>query len=337
MIERPAIRKVFRIAIHIVIWVFFLSIPTVFNPRRESYLPIDFAQDLMLLPRRANALLLLLVFYFNYHIAIPQLYFKKRYLLLATTVLASFGFFLFLNYLLAPPHRRSVRHIIFIGNDFHFFMFVIVYVTSFMFCIYEQWQQLRFEKLNTELKFLKAQINPHFLFNTLNSIYSLSLTRAATVPDAILKLSGIMRYTVSEADKAYVGLKDEIDYISNYIKLQRLRMTDEMKLSFEVQGEAGNLAIAPFLLIPFVENAFKYGVNAESNSDLKIKLTISNDIILLTVHNRKVFMRADQDKGTGIGIATTKQRLEHIYPDKYSLKIEDNGEEYNVSLTINLR
>jgi hypothetical protein len=337
MIERPALKSRYKVFIHLVIWLVFLSIPTVFNPRRDSYLPIDFADDLMEPPRRANALFLLLVFYFNYYIAIPQFYFRKRLALLLLTVLASFGTFFLLNYLLFPPALRSIHHIVFIGNDYFFFMFLIVYVSSFMFCIYEQWQQMRFEKIDTELRALKAQINPHFLFNTLNSIYSLSLSRSANVADAILELSGIMRYSVGEANKPYVALRNEIEYISNYIKLQMLRMTEEMKVSFSVEGESGQLSIAPFLLIPFVENAFKYGVNSDNVSDLKIKLIITNGTIQLTVSNRKVFMRSDIDKGTGIGIDTTRQRLNHLYPDKYSLQIEDGGHEFNVTLTINLQ
>jgi hypothetical protein len=330
-------RAAITILRHVVLWLIFLSIPAIFNPERHSWGITEFARDIIVYPFRwSNALLFIAVFYFNYYVAIPKLYMRQRYGLLVLSVVGWFALFVLVNDIVMPPFLRHRPGFHAFGVSFNLFMFIIVYVSSFMFCIYEQWQRIKVEKLNTEILFLKAQINPHFLFNTLNSIYSLALTRSDRVAEAIVKLSGIMRYTISESNMPHVWLTCEVNYIRNYIELQKLRLTDEIKMSFEVDGDTDGLEIAPFLLIPFVENAFKYGVNAEHECDIRIRISISKDILNLYVSNKKVFIRADRDSGTGIGIETTKKRLDLLYPGKYSLKVTDEAD-FIVELEIGLK
>jgi len=204
-------------------------------------------------------------------------------------------------------------------------------------CTYEQWQTTKDQMLNTEISFLKAQINPHFLFNTLNSIYALTLVKSEHAPDAVVKLSGMMRYSVSEANQSQVSLASEISYISNYIELQKLRITDKIVITFDVTGDPENKDIAPFLLIPFVENAFKYGVNSEENSDIWIKIEINDTDLQMQIENNKVFVRKTKDYGASIGIKNTKKRLQLLYPGAHLLKIRDGKYDFTVSLYIKFK
>lgn len=332
-------RKLLIICGHILSWLIFLSLPTIFNPHRYVFTGRGFIEDLLETGRWVNALLLIFIFYFNYLIAIPVLYIRHKYFKFFLSFLACFTVFFLVNYSLMPPFVRAMHTggVKFLGPSFNIFMFIIVYVFSFTMCTYEQWQATKHQMLNTEISFLKAQINPHFLFNTLNSIYALTLVRSDSAPDAVVKLSGMMRYSVSEAIQAQVSLASEISYITNYIDLQKLRITDKIVITFEVTGDADNKQIAPFLLIPFVENAFKYGVNAEENSDIWIKIAIGENDLQMDVENNKVFVRKGKDYGASIGIKNTKKRLQLLYPGTHLLKIRDGMYDFTVSLYIKFK
>jgi len=331
-------RKIAVVMAHVVVWLLFLSLPAFFNPRRHGGGIGSFVDDLLEPARWTNGLLLVIVFYFNSYIAIPLLYFRKRYFLLTISFAACAVSFFLLNYLLIPAGPRDLVTDVYTlpGNSFNLFMFIIVYVFSFALCIYRQWLDTNEQMLNTEISFLKAQINPHFLFNTLNSIYSLALAKSDSAPDAIVKLSGMMRYSVSEANQSLVPVAKEIEYISNYIELQRLRLAENVKITCEIAGDASGKEVAPLLLIPFVENAFKHGVNAAENSDIRIKIEIVGNDLSLSVFNNKVFMRKDLERGTGLGVRTTQKRLKLLYPGAHTLDVIDNDREYAVLLKVSI-
>jgi len=332
-------RKLLIISGHIISWLIFLLLPTIFNPHKYGFTILGFIDDLLQTPRWVNGLLLIFVFYFNYLVAIPVLYLRHKYFSFFMTIVGCFGVFFLLNYSIMPKEIRMLQtgSIHFLGPSFNIFMFIIVYVFSFTMCTYEEWQTTKHQMLNTEISFLKAQINPHFLFNTLNSIYALTLVRSEHAPDAVVKLSGMMRYSVSEANQSQVSLASEISYISNYIELQKLRITDKIVITFEISGDVENKLIAPFLLIPFVENAFKYGVNSEENSDIWIKIEINELDLQMQIENNKVFVRKGKDYGASIGIKNTKQRLQLLYPGAHLLKIRDGKYDFTVSLYIKLK
>jgi hypothetical protein len=341
-------KQIWPVMVHILVWVLFLSLPAMFKPRPpgEALSLSMVADDLLILPRWANSLLLISVFYFNYYFAIPKLYIRYKYWQMLVSVFVCFGLFILLNLSMAPNAPMgsgpgSGHHppggFFGFGNSFNLFMFLIVYVSSFALCLYDQWQSAKEQMLTTQISFLKAQINPHFLFNTLNSIYSLTLAKSDNAPDAVIKLSGMMRYSVSEATQTYVSLAKEIDYISNYIDLQKLRLADKIRVSYVVSGDAAGKQIAPFLLIPFVENAFKYGVNAEENSDIRIRIEITDSGLQMLVSNNKVYMRPDIDKGTGLGINTTRQRLALMYPGEHVLSVDDGVKDFKVLLQITIK
>jgi len=202
--------------------------------------------------------------------------------------------------------------------------------------IMNQWKQTQQEKLEVELSYLKAQINPHFLFNTLNNIYSLTLLKSHQAPHAVLKLSAIMRYSISYGQENYVELERELAYLGNFIDLQKLRLPAQMDIRYFVRGDAGHNVITPFLLIPFIENAFKHGVNTVDDTHIQIDVLINGNFLSLDVWNRKVSVLQSEEP-SGIGIENTRQRLEILYASRHKLVIEDLPGEFRVQLKMKLK
>ncbi len=187
-------------------------------------------------------------------------------------------------------------------------------------------------QLRTELSFLHAQINPHFLFNSLNTIYSLALKKSDSAPAAVLKLSHLLRYVIDDANRESVPLEQEVSYLNNYIDLQKLRSTSSLVINFTVTGNINSTQIAPLLLLPFVENAFKYGISNQEVSPIDITLEKTVSTLVFSVQNKK-FEQGEKDS-TGIGINNVKRRLQLLYPDKHKLQIDDEPNTYFIKLTI---
>jgi len=205
----------------------------------------------------------------------------------------------------------------------------------------QQWQnteqkviKAEAEKAHAELSFLKAQINPHFLFNTLNNIYTLSVTNSEHTSESIMKLSNIMRYVTDEVSQDFVLLQDEINCVNDYIDLQRLRLGKKTKVNFDIKGSITHQRIAPLILIPFIENMFKYGISKQEESILKIELIAEAQTITLVCENKVFHSQSKNPERTGVGIANTKQRLEFIYPKKHLLNIEEKNNIFKVKLTL---
>lgn len=210
---------------------------------------------------------------------------------------------------------------------------------------FKQWFEkerltIRLEKLNieTELKFLKSQINPHFLFNSLNSIYALTLSKNDKAPEVILKLSEILRYILYEGGEKTVELKQEIEYIKNYLELEKIRFGERLKLSIEINGDYSGMEISPMILLPFVENSFKHGVNSTvEESFINIKISVDKNVLYFEIENNKHPDYSSEPKpNSGIGINNVKKRLNLIYPEKYSVKLDDRGKTYKVNLILHL-
>ena len=233
-----------------------------------------------------------------------------------------------------PPHFNILRDLFF---DYSMYLLLIVLFIAMLLKTSQRWRKLQNEKLETELSYLKAQINPHFLFNTLNSIYSLAIEKSDYTATAVVKLSGMMRYIISESNKHFVSLQKEINYIQDYIELQKFRLGGTVQINFLWEGTSEGLEIAPLLLITFVENAFKYGVNPEEYSDIFIEIKITQGNIHLTVSNNKVTHSMHKKESSGLGISNTKHRLEMLYPGRYTLDIHDGTKMFIVELQINLK
>jgi len=198
-------------------------------------------------------------------------------------------------------------------------------------------KQLENEKLVAELNYLKSQINPHFLFNTLHNLNYLVYSGSKNATEVIIKLSNIMRYMIYEAGKEHVLLSSEIDYMNDYIHLESIRLNQSFQLDFHVHGPGENTKIAPLMLITFLENAFKHGVSdQETNCWIKVNLIISDAQLMYQVSNKKVKANSQNKLKSGFGLDNVKKRLELSYPSKYLLKVNDNEETYNIDLTLQL-
>jgi sensor histidine kinase YesM len=198
-------------------------------------------------------------------------------------------------------------------------------------------QQLEKEKLEAGLKLLKSQINPHFLFNTLNNLYALTLQHSAKAPEVVYKLSQLMNYMLYDSNQPDVALLKEIQYIQNYIALEKVRY-DSLDVSLNVYDVPDSIRIAPLLMLPFVENAFKHGVsNQLSDGWIRIDILMQDDTLVLKVENSKnTMLTPGQKPVSGIGLQNVRKRLELIYPDRYSLQLLDDVETYLAILRITL-
>ena len=234
------------------------------------------------------------------------------------------------------------------NSDFRYFpgsyaVFILVFAVGTCLSVMTEWkkiedhkEQIEREKINTELSFLKSQINPHFFFNTLNNIYSLAITGSAQTANAVMKLSSIMRYVLTDTQNNSVSLQSEVDFIKNYIELQQVRLTDKVKVDFITEGDLENKQIAPLLFIPFIENAFKYGISTKDASVIEITLFAKTKSVSFSVINRIVKTENAIKDTTGIGINNVKRRLELLYPQKHKLEVAENNNQFIVHLDIDL-
>ncbi|MCX6216024.1 histidine kinase [Spirosoma sp.] len=195
--------------------------------------------------------------------------------------------------------------------------------------------QIENDQLQAELRQLKAQIQPHFLFNTLNSIYALAIRQDEQTADAIVKLSEFMRYIIRDAHRDKVALAKELSYIANYIDLQKARLRDAVQIDYQLEGNAQQLEIAPLLLFSFIENAFKYGVSPDEESPIDIHLRIEDTSLHLYVANKKVAINQFENS-TGMGLKNAGERLRLLYPEAHQLTIDNNETNFRVNLSLTL-
>ncbi|MFC1725926.1 sensor histidine kinase [candidate division KSB1 bacterium] len=203
---------------------------------------------------------------------------------------------------------------------------------------YLEFQDLKEKRLRAENDLLKAQVNPHFLFNTLNSLYGLCLKDSKKAPDAILELSEIMRYMVEAGKKETVSVHSEIKFIKNYISLENLRLVNKPDITIDIEGDTLNTRVPPMILIPFIENCFKHGIDSTSaGAFINIMLNINKTDLRFAVRNSKSKNNKNSRyESPGTGIANTTRRLELIYPDRHMLKITDNTDDFYIDLSIKL-
>lgn len=327
----------------------FLCIPILTSPDFNtdfSFLRVGGFQNSFL-----NYCLLLVFFFVNYHILLPKFYYQNKKVVYFGLIIILFLAILFIPKLLPlnmmhnpdgmmpsntdhfPKPNGMRQHFI---DFFNTIPFLLVVALSFLLRTNAQLKEIKNEKLKAEISYLKAQINPHFLFNTLNSLYALTIIKSDEAPNAVLKLSNMMRYVVTESSQEYVPLSKEINYIKDYISLQKLRMNDDVNFSFNFMGDENGKAIAPLILISFIENAFKYGLNPDENSEISIEITVVDFNLTLITRNKMVVHEISEDLKTETGIENTKKRLEFIYPNKHLLEISEQNNDYIVRLNINL-
>jgi hypothetical protein len=334
------------IAIHALVWISLLIIP--YATTDQVFSSLDPTYDLKyLLLCFVLSSILIVSFYFNYLFLIPKFLLPKKYLLyfsflllaIATVLLLFGGVFIFSDFNPEKLNKTNpiIEKIIPVIIINAILLWLLSIVSSILWAIYNRLKQTESEKLTAQIASLKSQINPHFLFNTLNNIYATAIDTSPKAADMVDKLSDMMRYTMKDIQQDFVLLEDEINYINNFIELQRIRLDRRVKLEYYSLDNIPVLHIAPMLLIPFIENAFKHGVNSEQKSHIKIEITMNKTEFQLSVVNNKVNVQKDISERSGLGIINTNHRLNLIYPSKHLLVINETEKEFSVSLHINLQ
>lgn len=322
--------------LHAMGWLVFITLPVMVLPR-PRFLPQDVGLDMVLLVLGITTLPLMGLFYFHLLYALPKFYLTKRYFLygclvaLGVMVMLAFPEVLYQSLSRMQDVFGHQPTLVRRGTAYRS---VVILVVSFSLFAYQRWRLAETAKAQAELAYLKAQINPHFLFNTLNSIYYLTLQRSEGAPIAVEKLSAIMRYVIDEGDHDWVPLDREVGYLRDYIALQKLRFTDNVRIHLDVTGDLAGKHIAPLLLVSFVENAFKHGISMEEDSPIGITLAVSSDHIRFTVRNRKFGGYAGSPPEPGIGMENTRRRLALAYPGRHRLEVKETVAEYVVQLSI---
>ncbi|MGA0560142.1 sensor histidine kinase [Larkinella sp. VNQ87] len=292
--------------------------------------------------------LLIGIAYLNLHYFLPRYLLKRRYgryfalvmLSILSYLLAQslFDYYLY-GYVIGPMRNSDLWE----SLSYNFFstLWYLGLMVALKLSIdwYEQQrilQKIRVEKLQAEVDFLRSQVNPHFLFNSLNNLYALTLRKSDQAPDVVLKLSEMMEYMLYDSDDVRVPLDKEIRYLQNYIELEKIRCGDHAEIAFDVSGPLNGQEIAPLLLLPLVENAFKHGVGKQSKTAwLRGKMELDHAAVTLTVENNKPALPPSNGKG-GIGLVNLRQRLELLYPGRHTLDTEDRPGYYKVTLNITL-
>jgi sensor histidine kinase YesM len=334
-----------RVVIHTLMWILLGLIYYINqNPMEQSFW-FGLSNTLLLL------FFHMIVVYFNIYYLIPSFLSRKSVLIyLLLFVISCF---------IVTPLRTLVFYLKFAGSPeaqnavlsdqiSTFLSLFIVGAFSTLAKILTDWlrsqrqmRALETENMQSELKFLRSQVNPHFLFNTLNSLYALTLKKSDKAPEIVIKLSEIMRYMLYECNEKTVPLEKEIKYMRNYVELERLRHGEHADITFECKGEIKDQRIAPLMFIPFFENSFKHGISNQLNEGfVHIQLELDQKKVNLEIVNSKADASSklplEGTKSGGIGLQNIQRRLDLLYPKKYRLEIDDEKDKYKVELEIKL-
>ncbi|MDC8004077.1 sensor histidine kinase [Aureisphaera galaxeae] len=341
----------YRVPSHILFWVFLLgtfSLSAFLSTGTLNH----FYNNIAMLPAQLAA-----AYFLNYY-QVPKLLFKKRY--------GAFALSLFLSiYLLAVIARCTVVYIAepLFREDFTQeslweilwdvpYLFAVYFPAVYMYALimliiktikkrFEEKHEIEVlykEKAKNELKFLKAQIQPHFLFNTLNNLYALTLSKSDLAPQVVLKLSELLDFILYQSDEPTIPVEKEIELIQGFLDLESLRYGDDLDLIFEHSVDEPSTPIAPLLLLPLVENAFKHGSSGSpENAKIHIHLLVQSQKLSFSVFNSKPEGIEMNNGNSGIGIANLRRQLELNYPNQYELEAKDAQDSYWVKLSIDLQ
>jgi two-component system, LytTR family, sensor kinase len=355
------------VLIHLFIWLVIFSLPLLFRPGvngpnghggGEMPIPIP-------LPILMNNIFLVIAFYINLFYLMPRFFNTKKwgYFLFFTVLflVVSLYFHQFSQYLerciwpdMFKPHGPKPGEMM--GGDFHdhnrgfsfrqfsfIYLFIMTWALSMAYYLFVQLQEsvrkadlVLATALQSELSFLKAQINPHFLFNTLNNIYVLTLKKSESAPTAVMKLSNLMRKITNDTAVDFVPFEEEEQFIRDYMDLQELRLSEKTKVVYEVTGDYSRCKIAPRILIPFIDNAFKFGVSGHTESEIVIRMHFEGTVLHFTIKNAIHNGGSEATDSAGVGLENSRRRLDLLYKDLYKLKINHTEESYEVLLQIEL-
>lgn len=330
-------KKIFFL--HLLVWVFYLSYRLSDFPR---FLGIERGLIYVFVP---------LFFYFalsylHYFYLLPVWLEKKRggtYLLslvalltlglsaqIVTENIAFDGFF--------PDNYVTLTRVLrLLWNSTIFILFTsMIKIAIERFQLDSKRRQLENEKLTTELNYLKAQINPHFLFNTLHNLNSMVYPHSKNAAEVLVMLSNMMRYMIYESSKEMVPLNEEIEYMKDYIQMESIRLNESFMMLFNIEGSTDRTVVAPLILFPFLENAFKHGVSDQVDGCwIKADIQVSNEYLKMRISNSNIKMASVREK-SGFGLENVKKRLALIYPNKHELHIFESEDVFDVQVSLTI-
>lgn len=291
--------------------------------------------------------------YFTVYYLIPKYLLRKKYKSFLLIFLGAAIFFIFLQrvivfftYPILYPEYKMKQTLFEFNYLYTFFniyvmpaLFASVKLFEFWFLNQKRNQELEKEKMESELKFLKSQIHPHFLFNTLNNLYALTLDKSDRAPEVVVKLSDLLSYMLYECNAPLVPLAKEVQLLQDYLDLEKIRYPNELKVDFEVFGRVNGKNIAPLVLLPFVENGFKHGLSKQINYPwITITLEIEDYLLRFSVENNRPKIEKVDETGysEGIGLKNVRRRLDLIYGDQYTLEISGNNDTFSIKLQLQL-
>jgi hypothetical protein len=364
------LKRSMTIILHLVVWLLLYFLPYLFSSPGNTGIRTIFT-DSGDITHLISFVFLVVYSYLNYYYLVTQVFFQRRYVIYALALAACLFVVIKVPQFFdgvdtgshrppdgifngpglgpppgdgGPPGMREGGHPpgpggqgqpLLFGMNYNIILFFIL--TFIGLSIRYRLRIIQYEKqrLNAEVSFLKTQINPHFLFNSLNTIYSLVIEKSDEAPGALIQLSEMMRYVIKEAEADKVKLAGELKYIDNYIGLQKQRLGDTARINYRNLVQADGLTIAPLILMSFIENAFKHGVNPDEDSEITVFVSNDGAVMELTVANKKVRV-LNPDDSLGLGLNNAKSRLQFLYPGKHVLQIRDEPETFTVHLKITL-
>ncbi len=334
-------KKRYQIALHVVAWLLFGAWVFYFLQANRT-LSVAKVLDVAV-----GLAFQLVIFYFNWYVLIPRFLARNHLLLYIASVLTTLLVFALvrapLDYFVFREFNPNMKALYTterllqyaLGGLVTVFISSALKVTGNYIRNERRNKELETQKLTAELAYLKSQVNPHFLFNTLNNIYSLAYKQHPETPDAIMKLSLLMRYMLYESNDTLVSLEKEVDHINNFIDLQKLRLREQTSIKLHVEGDLAGKQIAPMLLMTLVENAFKHGLVSRNEIGIILNLQVQEDALLFsTVNNSSTHKKREFG---GIGLENLRRRLNLLYPDRHQLTLEEKEGTFFATLKLYFR
>lgn len=351
----PGMKKPYRrILFHLLFWLLYIAFQLLqYGWENRDVIRLQYYPDIWtIIPMQ------MIVVYFNLYVLLPKFFYPKKYgryaIALSLTLLLGALYSRLTGWLIWIPYEKFRNNAHYLTEPTNFFIPVRIIRNWLDFCpiigltfilqviqdAYKREQHMRAleeEKHQAERDLLKAQIHPHFFFNTLNSLYALTMTKSDKGPEVVLQLSELMHYMLYEANSSQVLLATEISHLRSYMDIEQLRFGDRLELRCHIPTDTNGRTVAPLLLLPFIENAFKHSLSQEKDKAwIHIDIRLKKDDLHMQVAN-SCHPANQSDPPKGIGLANARKRLELTYPGQYQLNIHPGDERFEIDLTLTLK